>query len=225
MCKASLCLCARRFLERKLGKELCGKLRFPSVPVREIFCGSDGLRRSHFFIWRVPPCVAWERCYFARGGKVTKTPPGDAFDEHLALPVLIGGFPPVPLFTRVCPFGCSVISGGQNVDRFPFYSRPTGAYCHQNLQDFALYRTPPGAPLPVWFGGGRADVPATAQLPQLCQARRCPYSVDTSEFSLCRGLCPRGKKDWPVLILPAGRDCPINQEGVPRKRGSRGQRL
>ena len=23
-------------------------------------------------------------CYFARGGKVTKAPPGDTFDEHLA---------------------------------------------------------------------------------------------------------------------------------------------
>ena len=65
-------------------------------------------------------------------------------------------FPPVPLFTRACPFGCSVNSGGQNVDRFPFYSRATGPFFHQNLQAFAPYHTPPGACLPVWCGGGRA---------------------------------------------------------------------
>ncbi len=41
------------------------------------------------------------------------------------------------------------------------------------------------------------------QLPQLFQSRRCSYSADSSKFSLCRGLCPRGKKDQPVLILPA----------------------
>ena len=37
MWETSFPFCARRFLERKLGKELCGKLRFPSAPVREIF--------------------------------------------------------------------------------------------------------------------------------------------------------------------------------------------
>ena len=43
---------------------------------------------------------------------------------------LIVAFPPVPLFTGACNFGFTVIPGGQNVDLSPFYSRPTGAFCH-----------------------------------------------------------------------------------------------
>ena len=39
-----------RFLERKLAKERCGKLCFPSAPVRNIFCRSDISRRSYFFM-------------------------------------------------------------------------------------------------------------------------------------------------------------------------------
>ena len=40
---------------------------------------------------------------------------------------------PRPPTTGAGPFGCLVNSGGQNQDLFPFYSRPTGAYFHQNL--------------------------------------------------------------------------------------------
>ena len=58
MCKALLCLCA----------------------CKRDFCGSDVLRHSHVFIEKVPPCGA---SYFARGGKVGKTPPGDGSDERL----------------------------------------------------------------------------------------------------------------------------------------------
>ena len=53
---------------------------------------------------------------------------GNAFDEHLALPVLIGNFPPDPLFTRVCPFGFFVSSGGLSFDRAPLYSRALGPF-------------------------------------------------------------------------------------------------
>ena len=103
MCKASLCLCARRFLERKLGKELCGKLRFPSVPVREIFCGSDILRRSHFFVWRVPPCGARrEACSFQRW-KEPKIAGGTAPMSAYAERALIVTFPPVPLLRERVP--------------------------------------------------------------------------------------------------------------------------
>ena len=47
---------------------------------------------------------------------------------------LIVALSPVPLFTGAGPFGLCVIPGGQNQDLFPSYSRPTGAFCHQNLK-------------------------------------------------------------------------------------------
>ena len=51
---------------------------------------------------------------------------------------LIVTFPPDPLFTGVCPFGGMYVSGGQNQDLFPSYSRPTGAFFHQNLTTLPL---------------------------------------------------------------------------------------
>ena len=53
--------------------------------------------------------------YFARGGKVTKTPPGTAPDEHF---VLIVAFPRTP-FTGVIPWGGQNISGAQNQECVP----------------------------------------------------------------------------------------------------------
>ena len=143
MCKALLCLCARK----------------------RDFCGSDVFRRSHFFVWRVPPCGAGS---FARGGKGTKPPLGNGSEERLRTAGAPSRLFPRPLFTGEGNFGLLVISGGQNVDRFPLSTRPTGAYCHQNLQAFALYRTPPGACLPVWCGSRRANA---LQLPS------CPGSA------------------------------------------------
>ena len=70
-----------RFLVRKLSKELGGKLRFPSSPVREIFCGSDCSGRSHFFVERIPPCGAGS---FLTAQKGTKESLGVAFDERYA---------------------------------------------------------------------------------------------------------------------------------------------
>ena len=51
---------------------------------------------------------------FAHGGKVTKTPPGTAPDEHF---VLIVAFPRTP-FTEVTPWGGQNISGAQNLSGF-----------------------------------------------------------------------------------------------------------
>ena len=51
---------------------------------------------------------------FAHGGKVTKTPPGTAPDEHF---VLIVAFPRTP-FTGVTPWGGQNISGAQNLSGF-----------------------------------------------------------------------------------------------------------
>ena len=48
---------------------------------------------------KVTPCGARrDGCYFARGGKVTKTPPGAAFEEHFAcgsVPRRLAPGPPV----------------------------------------------------------------------------------------------------------------------------------
>ena len=41
---------------------------------------------------------------------------------------LIVTFPPVPLFTGVCPFGFLVASGGLSFDRVIFYSRALGPF-------------------------------------------------------------------------------------------------
>ena len=112
----------------------------------------------------------------------TKDRRGTAPVSAFAWRALTVTFPPVPLSTGVCPFGHCVISGGLDFDRVPFYSRPTGAFCHQNLQVVTFYRTPPGASLHVWCGSRRADAPTTAQLSWLCQGRRCPYSADTLNF-------------------------------------------
>ena len=83
----------------------------------------------------IPPCGA---AYFARGGKVGKTPPGTAFDERLRAAGAHRRLVPGPLFTRAGHFGVPVVFGGQNQDRFPSYSRPTGAFCYPNLKAFVF---------------------------------------------------------------------------------------
>ena len=55
-----------------------------------------------------PPAAA---SYFARGGKVTKTPPGTAPDEHF---VLIVAFPRTPV-TGVTPWVRQRFFGAQNL--------------------------------------------------------------------------------------------------------------
>ena len=73
------------------------------------------------------------RCAFLNDQKGTKESPGDGSDERLRVAGAHSHLSPGPLFTGVCPFGLCVIPGGQNQDLFPSYSRPTGAFCHQNL--------------------------------------------------------------------------------------------
>ena len=65
---------------------------------------------------------------FARGGKVTKTPPGTAPDEHF---VLIVAFPRTP-FTGVIPWGGQNISGAQNLSACLNSSRATGPWLSKN---------------------------------------------------------------------------------------------
>ncbi len=127
---------------------------------------------------------------------------------------------PRPPVTGACPFGCFVIPGGLNFDHAPFYSRPTGAYFHQNLIIPLLTYTAwclPSCLVQRW------SPRVTAQLPRLYQSRRCPYSADASKFPLCRGLCPRGKKEARSCVRSHRMHVPILQEGVPRKMGAWGQ--
>ena len=49
---------------------------------------------------------------------------------------LIVTFPPVPLFTGAGHFGPLVISGGLSFESASLSSRPTGAFCYQNLKNF-----------------------------------------------------------------------------------------
>ena len=63
-----------------------------------------------------------------------------------------------------------------------------------------------------------------AQLPRFCQSRRCPYSADTLNFRLV-GPKARDKKNARSCIRSRRTQMPNPQEGVPRKRGSRGRRL
>ena len=140
---------------------------------------------------------------------------GNAFDEHLALPVLIGNFPPDPLFTRVCPFGFFVSSGGLSFDRAPLYSRALGPFtikiCEGLLLSYTAWCLPTCLVRP----------PAIAQLPWLCQSRRCPYSANTLNFRLV-GPKARGKKNARSCVRSRRTQMPNPQDGVPRKRGSRG---
>ena len=87
-------------------------------------------RRSYFFIWRVPPCGA---AYFARDGKVGKTPPGDGSDERLRAAGAHSHLSPGPPVTGAGHFGYFVSSGGLNFDRAFLFTRPTGACFHQNF--------------------------------------------------------------------------------------------
>ena len=66
--------------------------------------------------------------YFAHGGKVGKTPPGTAPDEHF---VLIVAFPRTP-FTGVIPWGGQKNSGAQNLSACLNSSRATGPWLSKN---------------------------------------------------------------------------------------------
>ena len=68
--------------------------------------------------------------YFAHGGKVGKTPPGTAPDEHF---VLIFAFPRTP-FTGVTPWARQKSSGAQNLSECLNSSRATGPWLYGKLE-------------------------------------------------------------------------------------------
>ena len=68
--------------------------------------------------------------YFAHGGKVGKTPPGTAPDEHF---VLIFAFPRTP-FTGVTPWAGRKTSGAQNLSGLCDSFRATGPWLYGKLE-------------------------------------------------------------------------------------------
>ena len=68
--------------------------------------------------------------YFAHGGKVGKTPPGTAQDEHF---VLIFAFPRTP-FTGVTPLVRQKSSGAQSLSGLCDSFRATGPWLYGKLE-------------------------------------------------------------------------------------------
>ena len=73
--------------------------------------------------------------YFAHGGKVGKTPPGTAPDEHF---VLIVAFPRTP-FTGVTPWVRQKSSGAQNLSECLNSRRATGPWLCGKLRPVRFY--------------------------------------------------------------------------------------
>ena len=152
---------------------------------------------------------AMERTKDRRG-----TAPVSAFAER-ALTVT---FPPVPLSTGACPFGCYKLSGGLNFDRAPFYSRPTGAFFHQNL--VVLHSNAHRLVRPYLFGAAVVgQMPATAQLPRLFLSRRCHFSCISSRFLLCRPQWAEARRTQGLVFGAAGRKCLSSRMASPRNGG------
>ena len=152
---------------------------------------------------------------------------GGAFDEHVACGSAHRRRPPGPPSTWAGNFSLFVNFGGLSFDFAFFSSRPTGAFCHQNLKAFLLYRTPPGACLPVRCGGGRAGrqrAPITDQLPRFCQGRRCNSSAHFHQILYRAGACaPEARRTQSLVLASAGRNCQENWRASPVKWGSGGK--
>ena len=115
MCKALLCLCARK----------------------KVFCGSDVLRRSHFLFGGFRPAGRVPFWITRKEPKSDWGPlPVSAFAER-ALTVIA----PRPPTTGAGPFGCLVNSGGQNQDVFPSYSRALGPFAIKICEGLLLSYT------------------------------------------------------------------------------------
>ena len=105
---------------------------------------------------------------------------------------------PRPPFTGAGHFGLLVHSGGLSFDRAFLFTRPTGAFCHQNLNQVVLPNTAYCLPT-CWVRRWSGD-----QLPQFCQDRRCYFNAECRKLQPGQAPVGRGKKDQTVLSLPAG---------------------
>jgi len=100
----------------------------------------------------------WPRrddCYFARGGKVTKTPPGVSFDEHMACASVHRRRPPgPPIYGGVSLWPLCNPRRAKSRPVSVLFSAHWGLLPSKFVSAY-FYRTPPPASLPVWCGGGR----------------------------------------------------------------------
>ena len=157
---------------------------------------------------RVPFCVTRKEPKSDRGLLPVSTLP-------TAVLTVIAPGPPV---TGACPFGFFVSSGGLSFDRAPLYSRALGPFAIKICEGLLLSYT-------AWCLPTCLVRPSSiARLPRLCRSRRCTYSADTLNFRLV-GPKARGKKNARSCIRSRRTQMPNPQEGVPRKRESRGRRL
>ena len=113
------------FSEKKVDKKLCAKLRFAS--------GDSALRGGFFspLLQKQSLSAQTVRYVLSSDGKNQRSP-GIAFDKHLACAGVYRRLIPGPLFTRVGTFNPVIISSGQNLSKFCFSFRPTGACCYLN---------------------------------------------------------------------------------------------
>ncbi len=107
-------------------------------------------------------------------------------------------FPPVSLFTRVCPFGFFVSSGGLSFDRASLYSRALGPFAIKICEGLLLSYT-------AWCLPTCLVRPSSiARLPRFCQSRRCTYSADTLKFLTRQAPVGRGKWYHRTCLCPPG---------------------
>ena len=151
------------------------------------------------------PAGRGARSVLSSDGKNQRSP-GDGSDERLRGAGAHSHLSPGPPVTGAGPFGLLLSSGGLNFDRAPLSTRPTGAYCHQDLQVFALYRTPPGAPLPVWCG--RHRLPGCHSFARLGGVRTARI---LSNFYLVGACAPEARRKQGLVFEAAGRKCPSSR--------------
>ena len=99
---------------------------------------------------RVPPCGA---AYFARGGKVGKTPPGTAPMSAYAERALKVAFPRTPVYGGHLPVFMAITFRRQNHDCLPFLPRGHRPLPGLKFDGSCAVQTPPGAAEPGQFTG------------------------------------------------------------------------
>ena len=123
---------------------------------------------------RVPPCGA---AYFARGGKVGKTPPGTAPMSAYAERALKVAFPRTPVYGGHLPVFMAITFRRQNHDCLPFLPRGHRPLPGLKFDGSCAVQTPPGAAEPGQRAGEGASF---SYIPPCLRAR--------GKAKLCRKL-------------------------------------
>ena len=116
-----------RFLERKLGKELCGKLRFPSAPVRNIFVGATlSVAPTFLFGGFHPAGRGGDGCSFLLAQKGTKDAPRGFLHEHLAAGGCSKASPPGPRLRGCVTLVGTIVPAGKDMTMLTSILGPLG---------------------------------------------------------------------------------------------------